>query len=383
MANLPVYLVIAIGLGIAVFLGLVVQLLLIRKSKGKTTFVKYRKPRAISLKRLYFPHGLRTDLSVRQSSDADNYETYSDYADSDSYQQKGKIYSARTESYVNLNSEFRSKNSLISKMLRYQEILLHAENEKEIDQLNDELFSKFASAHPWLIEQIPYRLGLIFNFHPNNPLSDVKGSLMTFTKEKNLLYIGYLKKPFSISLDIQDVEEEKKRFVKKSDFQNIFGENHLLQSNVPAAFLEIVKDTEVGIRLKEIISLIKRLTIDDEIIFAIIEDNAPVNSLIELILLMQTKSLKIEKFGSKTSLLRCYECGKLFDTTELKCKKCSAPRPTCVVCLLNIDPSEKEGIMRLPCCGVYAHIHHIEQWLEKNSKCPNCHQDLNRIFRKM
>ena len=67
----------------------------------------------------------------------------------------------------------------------------------------------------------------------------------------------------------------------------------------------------------------------------------------------------------------------------MNCKKCLAKRPTYVVCLLNIDSSEKEGIMRLPCCGVYAHINHIEQWLEKNSKCPNCHQDLNRIFIKM
>ena len=332
---------------------------------------------------MYYPYGLRTNLAIRKSSEPERYETYFDYADTENYQQKGQIYSKKTDSYVNPKSEFKSKNSLKSKMLKYQEILLQADNEKDIDQLNDELFSKFSSTHPWIIEKIPYRHGLIFNFHPDNPLADVKGSLMTFTKEKKLLYIGYFKKPFSISLDIQEVAKGKKKFVNVSEFQNILGDDHYIQSNIPAAFLEIIKDPEVGLRLKDILPFIKRLTIDDEIIFAIINENTPVNNLIELILLMQSKSLKIEKFGSKTSVLRCYECGDLFDTTEMKCDKCSAPRPVCVVCLLNIDPKKKESIMRLPCCSVYAHIHHIEQWLEKNSKCPNCHQNLNKIFRKL
>jgi len=377
-----VYVIIGIVAAISLIIMIIERVPFTRKMGNWMKYLK-QKVEPLQTKRLYYNYGLFSWVSELESIDKSDYETYFDYADDEKYQKKGMVYSVRTDSYVDAKSEFKSKNSLKSKMLRYQEILLHSENEKEIDQLNDKLFSKFASAHPWLIEKIPYRHGLIFNFHPDNPLADVKGSLMAFTKEKNLLYTGYLKKPFSISLDIQDVEEEKKRFVKISEFQDILGEDHLLQSNVPAAFLELIEDPEVGIRLKEIIPFIKRLTIDDEIIFAIINENTPVNRFIELILLMQSKSLKIEKFGSKTSFLRCYECGDLFDSTEMKCDKCSAPRPTCVVCLLNIDPKEKESIMRLPCCGVYAHIHHIEQWLEKNSKCPNCQQDLNRILRKL
>jgi hypothetical protein len=383
MASFPVYLLIAILLGIVVVLTLIFQLLHKLKRGGKAKYPRFRRTRTISLGDLYIPHKFGARTFVRRNSEPDRYETYFDYADTEKYRKKGKIYSTRNDSYINPKNEFQSKNSLISKMLRYQEILLQTENEKEINNLNDELFSKFASTHPWIIEKIQYRLGLIFNFHPNNPLADVKGSLMTFTKEKNLVYFGYLKKPFSISFDIQKVVEEKKKFQAISEFQNILGDDHFIQSNIPAVFLEIINYPEVGLRLKEIMPNLIRLTIDDEIIFAILNEDTPVNHLIELILLMQSKSLKIEKYGSKTSFLRCYECGDLFDSTEMKCDKCSAPRPTCVVCLLNIDPKEKESIMRLPCCGVYAHIHHIEQWLEKNSKCPNCKQDLNRIFRKL
>jgi len=377
-----VYVIIGIVAAASLVILIIARLPFTRKMGNRVKYFK-EKVEPIQTKRLYYNYGLFSWVSKLESVDTSNYETYFDYADDEKYQQKGKIYSNKTDSYVNPKSEFKSKNSLKSKMLKYQEILFYTENEKETDQLNDELFSKFASAQPWLIEKIPYRHGLIFNFHPNNPLADVKGSLMAFTKEKNLLYIGYLKKPFSISFDIQKVAEEKKKFLQISEFQNILGDDHFIQSNIPAVFLEIINDPVVGLRLKEIIPFIKRLTVDNEIIFAIIEDNAPVNHLIELILLMQSKSLKIEKYGSKTSFLRCYECGDLFDSTEMKCDKCSAPRPTCVVCLLNIDPKEKESIMKLPCCGVYAHIHHIEKWLEKNSKCPNCQQDLNRIFRKL
>ncbi len=354
-----VYVIIGIVAAVSLIILIIARVPFTRKMGNRMKHLK-QKVEPIQTKRLYYNYGLFSWVSKLESIDTSNYETYFDYANDEKYQKKGKIYSIKTDSYVNPKNEFKSKNSLNSKMLKYQEILLHTENEEEIDQLNDELFSKFASAQPWLIEKVPYRLGLIFNFHPNNPLADVKGSLMTFTKEKNLLYIGYLKKPFSISFDIQEVAEEKKKFIKISEFRNILGDDHLVQSDIPAAFLEIIKDSEAGKKLKEILPFIKRLSVDNEIIFAIVNENTPVNHLIELILLMQSKSLKIEKYGSKTSFLRCYECGDLFDSTEMKCDKCSSPRPTCVVCLLNIDTKEKESIMRLPCCGVYAHIHHIE-----------------------
>ncbi len=232
MASFPVYLLIAILLGIVVVLTLIFQLLHKLKRGGKAKHPRFRRTRTISLGDLYIPYKFRTRPFVRRNSEPDRYETYFDYADTEKYRKKGKIYSTRNDSYINPKNEFQSKNSLISKMLRYQEILLQTENEKEINNLNDELFSKFASTHPWIIEKIQYRLGLIFNFHPNNPLADVKGSLMTFTKEKNLVYFGYLKKPFSISFDIQ-----------KGNVYGILGPNGSGKSTTLGIILNVVNKT--------------------------------------------------------------------------------------------------------------------------------------------
>ncbi len=177
-----VYVIIGIVAAVSLIILIIARVPFTRKMGNRMKHLK-QKVEPIQTKRLYYNYGLFSWVSKLESIDTSNYETYFDYANDEKYQKKGKIYSIKTDSYVNPKNEFKSKNSLNSKMLKYQEILLHTENEEEIDQLNDELFSKFASAQPWLIEKVPYRLGLIFNFHPNNPLADVKGSLMTFTKE--------------------------------------------------------------------------------------------------------------------------------------------------------------------------------------------------------
>jgi hypothetical protein len=74
--------------------------------------------------------------------------------------------------------------------------------------------------------------------------------------------------------------------------------------------------------------------------------------------------------------LECYSCNDPFDSLEQECNKCGAPRPRCTVCLLDLRPSEKDQVITLPCCGVYAHKEHIISWLYENPKCPNCTKDL-------
>ncbi len=249
-----VYVIIGIVVAVSLVILIISRVPFTRKMGNQMKYLK-QKVEPLQTKRIYYNYGLSSWVSELESVDTSDYETYFDYADTEKYQKKGRIYSNKTGNYINPKSEFKSKNTLKSKMLRYQEILFQAENEKEIDLLNDELFSKFASVHPWLIEKSSFRQGLVFNFHPNNPLTNVKGSLIAFTKEKNLMYIGCLKKPFSISFEIQKVAEEKKKFVNISEFQDILGDDYFIQSNVPAAFLELIQDSVVGKKLKEILQI--------------------------------------------------------------------------------------------------------------------------------
>ena len=98
-------------------------------------------------------------------------------------------------------------------------------------------------------------------------------------------------------------------------------------------------------------------------------------------LTMQIHSKLKDLFGVletyKTEKLVCYNCQDPFDPLEEVCDKCGSPRPRCIVCLLDLRPSQiDEEIVTLPYCGVYAHKAHIIVWLKQNPHCPNCHRDL-------
>ncbi|MBY9001172.1 MAG: E3 ubiquitin protein ligase [Candidatus Heimdallarchaeota archaeon] len=76
--------------------------------------------------------------------------------------------------------------------------------------------------------------------------------------------------------------------------------------------------------------------------------------------------------------LVCYNCKDPFDPLEEICDKCESPRPRCIVCLLDLFPSEiEEEIVTTPCCGVYTHKDHMVIWLQQNPQCPNCHTNLS------
>ncbi len=82
--------------------------------------------------------------------------------------------------------------------------------------------------------------------------------------------------------------------------------------------------------------------------------------------------------------LVCFNCKDPFDPMESVCNKCGSSRPRCIVCLLDLHPSDTEQeIVITPCCGVYAHKSHIIAWLKQNPHCPNCHANLSHWLGQM
>jgi hypothetical protein len=121
---------------------------------------------------------------------------------------------------------------------------------------------------------------------------------------------------------------------------------------------------------------IKSVTFNGKFVSGILSSPYEVYQILELIRLLY-QEISIDDYGDvDVEELLCYECDDSFKAQEEKCDKCNASRPTCCVCLLDLKPSEKQEVVRTPCCEVYAHRDHILTWLEKNPKCPNCKKDL-------
>ncbi|MHA1591059.1 MAG: hypothetical protein ACTSUP_00980 [Candidatus Heimdallarchaeaceae archaeon] len=70
--------------------------------------------------------------------------------------------------------------------------------------------------------------------------------------------------------------------------------------------------------------------------------------------------------------IHCYQCDSIFETNEEICEQCGAHRPNCKVCLLDLQPSEKEEVVKSPCCRTYFHRNHLIIWLEEHATCPFC-----------
>ena len=74
----------------------------------------------------------------------------------------------------------------------------------------------------------------------------------------------------------------------------------------------------------------------------------------------------------------CYNCKDVFVENEERCDKCGAPRPQCVICSQNLSPEKDsmEEVIVTPCCSVYVHKKHFQDWLKVSNFCPNCKNNL-------
>ena len=74
----------------------------------------------------------------------------------------------------------------------------------------------------------------------------------------------------------------------------------------------------------------------------------------------------------KPKKLVCSTCGAALEPRVSKCENCGEEFPRCVVCNLPV----LENLTKTPCCGVYAHAPHLQEWLKIKATCPICRERL-------
>lgn len=374
------------SLAFIVFVGTIVTI--IRKRKRRSSEFEYSKKIDPTLKEkskydfvsVYTP-GIKQKQKIYESFMQETVYSPEYYLEQSLPYESGKTYHGETE--TSRDTFAQEKEALRNRMLKYSEIIKDNRKESEIQDINDSIYSKIMGTQPLRIEKIPYRPGLVFNFDFKNPFYILKGVGVTFTKNEEIFLIASLRKTYPFTLELRKLEETYRGYYKNSEFHSYFGEEYLLQSSIPDACIQVLKEEKIKQLISKLLPRIIRVSISEKSLLALLDKDILMLDFFKLLEVFHERVMLKEKYGQKLEELLCYQCNDPFDVAEDVCDNCGAPRPNCIVCLLDLHPSEKDSVIKMPCCGVYAHEDHILTWLSKNIKCPNCHEDLATLLRDL
>ncbi len=147
----------------------------------------------------------------------------------------------------------------------------------------------------------------------------------------------------------------------------------------------ILHNHELIHRFENLKDHLEFLYISEDHMVAIVDKDYAVRPMLDLTLVLHEnlRDLAGDVSEYHVEQLKCYNCDDPFDPLEEVCDKCGAQRPRCMICYLDLKPSDKQEVVKHPCCQIYSHKHHILSWLKKNNKCPNCHTDLSHWSKKL
>ncbi|MBN1329518.1 MAG: hypothetical protein JXA54_08605 [Candidatus Heimdallarchaeota archaeon] len=91
----------------------------------------------------------------------------------------------------------------------------------------------------------------------------------------------------------------------------------------------------------------------------------------DLDILFENETIKSDEIET---IFTCFNCGEILLDKEGLCPVCGSPKPVCAVCFSEL--TNKDEVVKLPCCSLYAHKLHILNYLEIKGQCPKCQQIL-------
>ena len=197
----------------------------------------------------------------------------------------------------------------------------------------------------------------------------------------DIRFSAILRTEYPVSLSIKKRHKEEK--IPKEENEIESSKYFIFHSSHHVSYEEIFSKKKFDELLYEMRADLVLLTFNGKFVSSTISNYDVLIQLFQLITFIHDELMLKDFSGTEIEQLTCYECGDVFEANEEKCNNCGSPRPRCVVCLLDIRPSEKKKAMVLPCCGVFAHRDHLISWLETNPKCPNCKKDLFLLLRKL
>ena len=220
-----------------------------------------------------------------------------------------------------------------------------------------------------------------FKFHKDHKFNFLYNLSIEVFSSDDIRLNAILRQDYPISLSIKRKTHQETQSTNESQIES--SQFFSFHTSHPVAFKEIFTKKEFDKLLLEIKDTLTNLVFNGKFVETSFTHFSALLPLFGLITFIHDE-LMLKDFGDmEVEQLTCYECGDIFETDENKCNKCGAPRPRCIVCLLDLKFSEKDKVIRTPCCDVFAHRHHLINWLETNPTCPNCKKDLFLLLRTL
>ncbi|MHA1592433.1 MAG: hypothetical protein ACTSUP_08180 [Candidatus Heimdallarchaeaceae archaeon] len=220
------------------------------------------------------------------------------------------------------------------------------------------------------VTEINNELRLSFDSSKQNRYPFFLQFFIRYEQDTSIVLDGLFKKiqPFKVS--IRSFGDE----VKKED-QEIFEDlksQYIISSNDELLVKSLNQNSRMTQQLIALSSNLELIMVNRKYFVATFYDASYVINIIDLLGELY-KEFVNQKTGLKTvTYIKCFDCGENLDENDEKCPNCNANRPRCAICLLDLQPAEKEEVIQMPCCGVYGHREHILMWVEKAHTCPNC-----------
>jgi hypothetical protein len=143
-------------------------------------------------------------------------------------------------------------------------------------------------------------------------------------------------------------------------------------SNNPSFYASLLEKEEIHNLLISLKNQLLQFALNRKFVVARFRNLEDISPYLDLLAILHEEIILKEFDAQNVEDILCYHCGNVFETNEEICDKCGAHRPTCKVCLLDLQPSEKEEIVKSPCCSTYFHRNHLIAWLEEHTTCPFC-----------
>ncbi len=235
-----------------------------------------------------------------------------------------------------------------------------------------------------MIIEINDELRLSFDSSKQNKYPFFLQFFIRYDQDGSIVLDGLFKKiqPFKVS--IRSFGDEVKKVDQKSS-ENL-NSQYIISSNDELLVKSLNQNSRIIQQLIALSSNLELVMVNRKYFVVTFYDASYVIRIIDLLGELYNEFVN-QKIGLKAvTYIKCFDCGEDLDENDEKCPNCNANRPRCAICLLDLQPAEKEEVIQMPCCGVYGHRGHILMWVEKSHTCPNCRakqsdwlDELNRL----
>jgi hypothetical protein len=222
---------------------------------------------------------------------------------------------------------------------------------------------------------------IIFDFPENHQYNYLNQVSIEVISHDQIILRAVLRVEYPISLSIKRGSKKKEaeeylENIQSSEYYHFYSTHQVL-------YEEILVKEEIDKLLVAMIDNLELISFNGRFILGKFEHSKQISNFLVLANLVHDVVMLKDFSDVEIENLICYECGDPFETGEDICTHCNAPRPTCIICLLDLKLSEKKIVVQTPCCNVYTHRDHMITWLEKDTKCPNCKKDQFLWLRKL